>query len=98
MRNELSCIEKDFFPEEIENIFSEILIPKNKPITVGIIYRPPNQNNFLQTLIPLCQRQFLMMSRIIFNFAMSGLTQIIKSPTRIMCRSTSLIDHILLSP
>ena len=50
MRNELSCIEKDFFPEEIENIFSEILLPKNKPITVGIIYRPPNQNNFLQAL------------------------------------------------
>ena len=69
MRNELIYIEKDFFPEEIENIFSEILLPKNKPITVGIIYRPPNQNNFLQTLIPLCQRQFLMMSRIIFNFA-----------------------------
>ena len=28
---------------------------------------------------------------------MFGLTQIIKSPTRIICSSTSLIDHILLS-
>ena len=51
VRNDLSYIEKDFFPEETENIFFEILLPsKTKPITVGIIYRPPNQNNFLQTL------------------------------------------------
>ena len=48
--NKLSYIKKDFFPEEIENIFFEILLPKTKPITVGIIYRPPNQNNLLQTL------------------------------------------------
>ena len=47
--NDLSYIEKDVFPEEIENIFFEILLPKTKPITVGIIYRP-NQNNFLKTL------------------------------------------------
>ena len=50
VRNDLSYIEKDFFPEEFENISFEILLPKTKPITVGIIYRPPNQNNFLQTL------------------------------------------------
>ena len=31
-------------------IFFEILFPKTKPITVRIIYLPPNQNNFLQTL------------------------------------------------
>ena len=36
-----------FFPEEKENIFLEILLAKTKPKTVGIIYRPPNQNNFL---------------------------------------------------
>ena len=49
VRIDRSSIEKDFFPEEIENAFFEILLPKTKPITVGIIYRPPNQNNFLQT-------------------------------------------------
>ena len=31
-------------------MFFEILLPKTKSITVGIIYRPPNKNNFLQTL------------------------------------------------
>ena len=50
VRNDLSYIEKGFFPEEIENILFEILLPKTKPMTVGIIYRPPNQNTFLQTL------------------------------------------------
>ena len=50
VRNYLSYIEKNFFPEEIENIFFEILLLKTKPITVRIIYRRPNQNNFLQTL------------------------------------------------
>ena len=31
-------------------MFFEILLPKTKPITVEILYRPPNQNNFLQNL------------------------------------------------
>ena len=50
VRNDLSYTEKDFFAEEIENVFFETLLPKAKPIIVGIIYRPPNQSNFLQTL------------------------------------------------
>ena len=55
VRNDLSYIEKNFFPEEIENIFFEILLLKTKPITVGIIYRPPNKNNLLQTEWKVCQ-------------------------------------------
>ena len=50
VRNDLSYIETDFIPTEMENILFEILLPKTKPITVGIIYRPPNKSNFLQTL------------------------------------------------
>ena len=50
VKNDLSYIEKDFFPEQIENILFEILLPKTKPMTVGIISSPPNQNSFLQTL------------------------------------------------
>ena len=37
VRNDMSYIEKDPFPEEIENIFFEILLLKTKVITVGII-------------------------------------------------------------
>ena len=29
---------------EIENIFIKLLIPKTKPITVGIVYKPPDLN------------------------------------------------------
>ena len=38
------------FPHEIESVFFEILLPNSKPITVGTIYRPPNQSNFLEVL------------------------------------------------
>ena len=50
VRNDLSYTEKDLFPEEIENTFFDILFPKTKPITVGIIYQSPKKNNFLQNL------------------------------------------------
>ena len=126
VRNDLSYIKK-------QKIFFKILLPKTKPITVGIIYRPPNQNNFLQTLnenfakldtlkkelyilgdfnINLYQNQnhtgcknntlvSATVSNDVKNYlefcTMFGLTQLIKSPTRITCSSTSLIDHILAS-
>ena len=38
------------YPREVENIFFEILLPNSKPITVGTIYRPPSQSNFLEVL------------------------------------------------
>ena len=34
-------------PNEIENITFDILMPCTKPITIGIIYRSPNQSKFL---------------------------------------------------
>ena len=37
VRNDMSYIENDSFPEETENIFFEILLLKTKVITVGII-------------------------------------------------------------
>ena len=42
-------MQKQYFPEEINNIIFEILLPKTKPIVVGIIYRSPSQNKFLET-------------------------------------------------
>ena len=36
-----------FLQNEIENITFNILMEHTKPITVGIIYRPPNQSKFL---------------------------------------------------
>ena len=50
IRSDLSYIQKQYFLEEIENICFEILLPKTKSIMVGIIYRLPSQNNFLEIL------------------------------------------------
>ena len=37
--------------KEIENIIFDILLPKSKPITICIFYRPPNQANFMQLIV-----------------------------------------------
>ena len=50
IRSDISYIQKQYFPEKIENIFSEIVLPKTKSIVAGIIYRLPSQNNFLEVL------------------------------------------------
>ena len=34
----------------IEHIFLDIFLPKTKPILIGILYRPPKQRGFLNTL------------------------------------------------
>ena len=39
-----------FFPREIENISAEVILLKTKPLIVWIIYKPPNQINFLQII------------------------------------------------
>ena len=48
IRNDWSYIIISVFPSQIESVFFEILLPNSKPITVGTIYRPPNQSNFLE--------------------------------------------------
>ena len=37
--------------KEIENIIFDILLPKSKPITIGVFYRPPNQANFMELFV-----------------------------------------------
>ena len=41
---------KNCISNEIENIFVELLILKTKPITVRIVYKPPDQTKFLEIL------------------------------------------------
>ena len=50
IRNDLSCNILSALPREMESVFFEILLPNYKPITVGIIYRPPSQSNFSEVL------------------------------------------------
>ena len=42
---------KTCLSNNIENIFIDLLFPKTKPITVGVIYKPPDQTRFLEQII-----------------------------------------------
>ena len=47
VKNNLSYNVKKEFENDIENIIIDIFLPKTKPITVVVFYRPPHQANFL---------------------------------------------------
>ena len=47
IKNNIAHNRKLSISENIENIVLDILLPKSKPITVGIINRPPNQVGFI---------------------------------------------------
>ena len=48
IKNNIAYNRKPSLSENIENVTLDILLPKSKPITVGIIYRPPSQNDFVE--------------------------------------------------
>ena len=50
VRNDISFNVRSDFSGEIENIVFDMLLPKTKPILVGILYRPPDQSKFLNKL------------------------------------------------
>ena len=50
IRNDISFSVRGDFSSEIENIFLDILLPKTKPILIGILYRLPDQSKFLDNL------------------------------------------------
>ena len=50
IRNDISFSVRGDFSSEIENIFLDILLPKTKPLLIGILYRPPDQSKFLDNL------------------------------------------------
>jgi len=48
VKNSICFNIKNIFSNEIENVFIDILLPKTKPFTVGVFYRPPNSVDFLK--------------------------------------------------
>ena len=48
IRNNICFNRKNCLSDNIENIFIDLLFPKTKPISVGIVCKPPSQNQFLQ--------------------------------------------------
>ena len=49
VRADLCLNSRNVFSNSIEHVFFDLLIPKVKPISIGIFNRPPNVNNFLET-------------------------------------------------
>ena len=47
IKNNIIYYRHSSISENIENIVLDILLPKSKPITVDIMYRPPNQVDFI---------------------------------------------------
>ena len=54
-RSDLCFNSRNIFSDSIEHIFFDLLIPKMKPTSIGIFYRPPNANNFLESINDLKQ-------------------------------------------
>ena len=50
IRKDLSFNVREDFSPDFENIFFDLLLPKSKPILIGILYRPPDSNGFLKKL------------------------------------------------
>ena len=133
IRSDISYVQKDFFPNVIENIYFETLLPKTSPLTVEIMYRPPSQTNFLEILnmtfekVDVDKKEIYILGDFNINMyhnnryivrddntisskflshdiknyhqfcTMHGLKQLIQSPTRVTCSTSTLIDHILTS-
>ena len=50
VRADLCFNRRNVFSNSIENVFFDLLIPKIKPLSIGIFYRPPHVNTFLETI------------------------------------------------
>ena len=50
IRADLCFNSRNIFSNSVEHVFFDLLIPKVKPISIGIFHRPPNVNTFLETL------------------------------------------------
>ena len=51
--HDLSYTPKNLFPNDINNVFFGTPLPKTKPITVGIIYRPPDQKKLIRLIFKI---------------------------------------------
>ena len=50
IRSDICFISQNYLSEEIENISFDLLLPKTKPISIAIVYKPPTDNRFLDYL------------------------------------------------
>ena len=106
VRVDLCFNRKNVFSNLIENIFFDLLIPKLKPLLIGIFYTPPNVNTLLVNNLLVNDKLVFFQS---FDFRnlncplmakykelcqTFSLKEIIQKPTRITSTTSSLLDHI----
>ena len=48
IKSDICFSTRNILSKKIEVIFEEMLLPTTKPLSVGIVYRPPKDTNFLQ--------------------------------------------------
>ena len=51
IRSNICYSRKTCLSDNLENIFIDLLFPKTKPISVGILYKPPSQTRFLEQMV-----------------------------------------------
>ena len=91
-------------------MFFEILFPKTTPITVGIMYRPPSQTNFLEILnttfekVDMDKKEIYILGHFNINvyhnnryIVRDDNTISSKFLSRVTCSTSTLINHILTS-
>ena len=78
IRNNLCFNTRALNCTEIENIIFDILLPKSKPITIGVFYRPSNQANFTElivksfSLLNLKDNEIYLLGDFNINFLLNG--------------------------
>ena len=104
IRGDICFNSQNYLSVEIENISFDLLLPKTKPISTAIVYKPPTDNHFLDYL-SRGLNDFNLIENDLFILGDTkkyaqicstlGLKQLIKHPTRITCHTSTLIDHII---
>ena len=134
VRNDICYNSKQVLQDDIENIFIDLLLPKTKPITVGIVYKPPHQTGFIEKItanfnsLNVADTEMYVLRDLNINLLQNseyilentknitknfpditadakkyiefcqtfGLKQLIRSPTRITCNTSTLLDGVCL--
>ena len=133
VQNDICYNSKQILQDDIENIFIDLILPKTKPITVGIVYKPPHQTGFIEKItanfnsLNVADTEMYVLRDLNINVLQNskyilentknitknfpditadakkyiefcqtfGLKQLIHSPTRITCNTSTLLDHII---
>ena len=53
IKHDICFSSKNILSKKIEIIFVDLLLPKTKPISVGIVYRPPKDTKLLQLFVEI---------------------------------------------